>query len=166
MNFTSRQFLRITLIIVMPLAAVACSEQANKEPAAPQPAAKSSDSSLTMPRSAAADNARLYFITPADGASVSSPVHIEFGLDGMDVVPAGTEAPLSGHHHVIIDAELPAANLPIPADKNHVHFGDGRTTTELPLEPGQHTLQLMLGDYLHIPHQPPVTSEKITITVE
>lgn len=166
MNLTSRHFLRLTLFFAMPLAMAACGGPAKQEPAAPQPEAKSSESSLTMPRSAAAEGARLYFITPADGATVSSPVHIEFGLDGMDVVPAGTQAPLSGHHHVIIDAELPAANLPIPADKNHVHFGDGRTATELPLEPGQHTLQLMLGDYLHIPHQPPVTSEKITITVE
>jgi Domain of unknown function (DUF4399) len=164
---------KLTFRILMPVAvsllAVACGDRGQPETAQPaaapaEPAA--SESRMMMPRSTAPAGARLYFITPADGATVKSPVRIEFGLDGMDVVPAGTVAPMSGHHHVIIDAELPPMNLPIPADEHNVHFGDGRTATELPLEPGQHTLQLLLGDHLHIPHQPPVTSEKITITVE
>jgi hypothetical protein len=73
---------------------------------------------------------------------------------------------MSGHHHVLIDAELPAMDMPIPADANHVHFGDGSSTTELTLEPGEHTLQLLFADHLHIPHDPPVYSDRITITVE
>ena len=72
----------------------------------------------------------------------------------------------SGHHHLLIDTDLPDPGLPIPKDDNHVHFGDGSTETEITLEPGEHTLQLMLGDHLHIPHDPPVTSEQITISVE
>lgn len=119
-----------------------------------------------MPRSAAPASARLYFVAPSDGDITSSPVHIEFGLDGMTVVPAGTDKPASGHHHIIIDAELPPFDQPVPADANHIHFGDGRTSTMLELAPGTHTLQLLLGDHLHIPHQPPVISEPISITIE
>ena len=84
----------------------------------------------------------------------------------MGVAPAGVTNPNTGHHHLLIDVEtLPPDNLPIPNDANHRHFGLGQTETELTLPPGQHTLQLVLGDALHIPHQPPVRSEKITITV-
>jgi hypothetical protein len=84
----------------------------------------------------------------------------------MAVVRAGDNAPNSGHHHLLIDTGLPDLTLPIPADANHVHFGDGSTTTERTLPPGKHTLQLLFADYLHIPHDPPVFSEPITITVE
>ena len=84
----------------------------------------------------------------------------------MTVVPAGDDTPHSGHHHLLIDTGLPEMGLPIPADANHVHFGDGRTETEIELEPGQHTLQMLLGDHLHIPHDPPLVSEQITINVE
>lgn len=121
----------------------------------------------TLPRSAAAEGARVFFITPADGDTVSNPVSIEFGIEGMGVVKAGVEEAHSGHHHLIIDADLPQnLGLPIPADENYIHFGDASTSTEVTLEPGQHTLQLLLGDHLHIPHDPPVTSDVITITVE
>ena len=85
----------------------------------------------------------------------------------MSVVTAGTDQMHSGHHHLIIDAELPEnLGMPIPADENYIHFGDASTSTEVTLEPGRHTLQLLLGDHLHIPHDPPVTSDVITITVE
>lgn len=136
------------------------------QPAAQAPASTDSNGMSAMPRSAAPAGASLYFVDLEDGATVQSPLTVSFGLDGMDVVPAGTRAPQSGHHHIIIDAELPPMNLPIPADANHVHFGDGSTSTTLELAPGEHTLQLLLGDHLHIPHQPPVTSERITIAVE
>lgn len=117
-------------------------------------------------RTAAPDNALVYFLSPEDGATVTSPVTIRFGLRGMGVAPAGVTAPNTGHHHLLIDvAELPPDNLPIPSDDKHRHFGLGQTETEITLPPGQHTLQLVLGDALHIPHQPPVRSEKITITV-
>jgi len=82
------------------------------------------------------------------------------------VLPAGEDADNSGHHHILIDTDLPDMALPIPADPKHVHFGDGSTTAELMLAPGAHTLQLLFADYLHIPHDGPVYSERITITVE
>lgn len=117
-------------------------------------------------RTAAPENALVYFLSPENGATVTSPVTIRFGLRGMGVAPAGVTAPNTGHHHLLIDvAELPPENLPLPNDANHRHFGLGQTETEITLPPGQHTLQLVLGDALHIPHQPPVRSEKITITV-
>ena len=117
-------------------------------------------------RTASVEGARVFFITPTAGASVSNPVSVEFGLEGMTVVKAGNMQPESGHHHLLIDTGLPTLDLPIPADENHVHFGDGSTSTQITLEPGEHTLQLLLGDHLHIPHEPPVVSEPITITVE
>jgi len=119
-----------------------------------------------LPRTAAPESALTYLVSPANGATVSSPFTIRFGLRGMGVAPAGVTTPNTGHHHLLIDVEtLPPDNLPIPNDANHRHFGLGQTETELTLPPGQHTLQLVLGDALHIPHQPPVRSEKITITV-
>lgn len=118
-------------------------------------------------RTPAPANAMVYFLSPANGATVSSPVTIRFGLRGMGVAPAGVTNPNTGHHHLMIDVDtLPPDNLPIPNDANHRHFGLGQTETELMLPPGRHTLQLVLGDALHIPHQPPVVSEKITITVQ
>ena len=117
-------------------------------------------------RTMSADGATVFFISPADGDMLSNPVKVVFGIDGMDVVPAGTHAPQSGHHHLLIDSDLPDLGLPIPKDGNHVHFGDGSTETEITLEPGQHTLQMLLGDHLHIPHNPPLISDPITIHVE
>ena len=120
-----------------------------------------------LPRTAAPENALTYFLSPADGATVSSPFTVRFGLRGMGVAPAGVTTPNTGHHHLLIDVEtLPPDNAPIPNDANHRHFGLGQTETQLELPPGRHTLQLVLGDSLHIPHQPPVRSEKITITVQ
>ena len=117
-------------------------------------------------RTPAPAGALVYFLSPEDGATVSSPVTIRFGLRGMGVAPAGVTSPNTGHHHLLIDvAELPPDDQPIPSDDKHRHFGLGQTETEITLAPGQHTLQLVLGDALHIPHQPPVRSEKITITV-
>jgi len=119
-----------------------------------------------LPRTASAEAARLFFITPADGETVTNPVSVQFGLDGMSVVAAGVNEAHSGHHHLLLDADLPEMGLPIPADANHIHFGDASTATELTLEPGEHTLRLLLGDHLHIPHDPPVMSDTITVTVE
>jgi hypothetical protein len=117
-------------------------------------------------RTPSAPAARVFFITPGDGDTVSSPVHLEFGLSGMEVAPAGDDRPGTGHHHIIIDSDLPPLGLPVPADEHHVHFGDGRTKTELTLAPGEHTLQLLFADHLHIPHDPPLFSERIRITIE
>jgi len=114
----------------------------------------------------ASAGAKVYFISPKDGATVSSPVTVRFGLSGMGVAPAGIEMVGTGHHHLIVDAPLPDVGKTIPTDDKHLHFGGGQTETVLTLSPGQHTLQLLLGDYLHIPHTPPIVSEKITITVK
>ena len=108
----------------------------------------------------------LYFIEPVDGATVTSPVTVKFGLKGFGVAPAGVPFNNTGHHHLIVDAPLPALDKPIPADKNHLHYGAGQTETTLDLAPGKHTLQLLLGDHLHTPHKDPIISKQITITVK
>ncbi|HEU0225528.1 MAG TPA: DUF4399 domain-containing protein [Steroidobacteraceae bacterium] len=118
-----------------------------------------------IPRSAAPPDTRLYIISPADGATVTGPVTVRFGLRGMGVAPAGIAIDGTGHHHLLIDVDVPALDQPIPADANHLHFGKGQTETVLTLAPGRHRLQLLLGDHLHRPHDPPVVSEAITITV-
>lgn len=119
-----------------------------------------------VPRTKAPEGARVYLISPQDGAIVSSPVTVRFGLSGMGVAPAGVPVPNTGHHHLIIDAPLPPENAPIPADEKHVHFGGGQTETTIELAKGKHTLQILLGDMNHVPHDPPLVSEQITITVE
>ncbi|MEZ5931403.1 MAG: DUF4399 domain-containing protein [Alphaproteobacteria bacterium] len=112
------------------------------------------------------EGARAYIISPADGDVVTSPVTVVFGLTRMGVAPAGMERIDTGHHHLLIDAELPYMDEPIPSSDNYLHFGGGQTEVQLDLEPGEHHLQLLLGDSNHIPHNPPVMSEPITITVK
>ena len=108
---------------------------------------------------------RLYIESPQNGALVQSPVEVVFGLEGMELAPAGTYAPDTGHHHLIIDNDLPDLAMPIPSNNNYLHFGKAQDRVLLDLEPGMHTLQLLLGDGSHIPHQPPLISEKIAITI-
>jgi hypothetical protein len=118
-----------------------------------------------LPRTNAAPGAKAYIVSPEDGSTVTSPVTVVFGLEGMGVAPAGTETPNTGHHHLLVDVDnLPDLNKPMGADVKH--FGGGQTQVKLELPPGKHTLQLILGDKSHIPHQPPVVSEKVTITVK
>ena len=110
---------------------------------------------------------KLYFIEPKDGATVNGPIKIVFGLSGMGVAPAGIDFPNTGHHHLLVDLEnLPDLSKPIPANKNHIHFGKGQTEAILELPKGKRTLQLLMGNYLHIPHKEPVISEKITIFIK
>ncbi|MBV9654075.1 MAG: DUF4399 domain-containing protein [Acetobacteraceae bacterium] len=110
-------------------------------------------------------NARVYFIWPQDGQVVGSKFWVRMGLSGAGVAPAGVEYPNTGHHHLLIDTDLPSLTEAIPHDKNHLHFGAGQTEAQLELPPGTHTLQLLLGDAAHFPHDPPLMSKKITITV-
>ena len=116
--------------------------------------------------SAAAKDAEVSIISPQDGSVVSSPVVVEFGIKNMTISPAGIDVPYAGHHHLLIDTDtLPDMTAPLPASDTLIHFGGGQTETSIELAPGTHTLQLVLGNHLHVPHDPPVISEKITITV-
>lgn len=119
-----------------------------------------------LPRSTAPADAEVYIVSPRDGARICGPVRVVFGLRGMGVAPAGMERAGTGHHHLLINTPLPPAGLPVPSDEHHRHFGNGQTETLLELPPGEYTLQLLLADHLHIPHEPPVVSPRITITVE
>jgi len=119
-----------------------------------------------LPRTPSPEGARVYFIGLEEGAVVESPLEVRFGLAGMGVAPAGIERASTGHHHLLIDTALENPSLPVPSDENHRHFGGGQTQVEVELSPGEHTLQLVLGDHNHIPHQPPVVSERITVTVK
>jgi Domain of unknown function (DUF4399) len=112
--------------------------------------------------------AKVYIINLKDGAEVTSPFLVQFGLSGMGIAPAGVEKPNTGHHHLLIDTRMTDEQMkaPIPADDTHKHFGGGQTEAMVTLAPGKHTLQLLLADWTHIPHAPPVMSEPITITVK
>jgi hypothetical protein len=161
--------LRILVLSSTILLLAACAEKPAEESAAteqPDVAAEIAAEPAMLPRTPSTDGASVFFITPANGSSVSNPIRIEFGIAGMDVVKAGIDQPHSGHHHLLIDTDLPDVGLPIPADEHHIHFGDGSTATEITLPPGEHTLQMLLGDHLHIPHNPPLVSQPITVTVE
>ena len=116
---------------------------------------------------AANEEFRAYIVSPADGDVVSSPVRVIFGLRSpLGVAPAGVQKDNTGHHHLIIDRPLPPLDQPIPNDEYHKHFGGGQTEVEITLTPGEHSLQLLLGNFVHIPHDPPIMSEQIKITVE
>ena len=113
------------------------------------------------------ENAEVYFIQPADGQTVKKNVKIIFGLKNMGVAPPGTDRKNTGHHHLLVDTDaLPDLTKPLPATDKIRHFGGGQTETEITLSPGKHTLQLILGNYAHVPHNKPVMTSKITITVE
>jgi len=141
--------MRIVRLVVLAaaLAAVPCAVQAQGKPAA--------------------KDALLYFIWPQNGATMKGGFWCRFGLRGMGVTHAGDDFQNSGHHHLLIDVNEPLdANEPIPQDKNHVHFGAGQTEARVELPPGKHTLQLVLGDAKHYPFNPPLVSEKITVTIK
>jgi hypothetical protein len=119
------------------------------------------------PQTPSPSGAKVYFINLKDGQEVTSPFLVQFGLSGMGVAPAGVEKPNTGHHHLLIDSTLSGDQLkqPIAMDDTHRHFGNGQTEAVITLPPGQHKLQLVLGDWSHIPHAPPVMSNVITVTV-
>ena len=120
-----------------------------------------------LPLSPSPADASVFFIEPVDGATVPATFTVKFGLKGMAIAPAGTDQPNSGHHHLLIDvSDAPDMKLPLPATEHVVHFGKGQTETQVTLPPGKHTLQLVFANYLHIPHDPPVVSQRITVTVK
>lgn len=121
---------------------------------------------VALPRTPSPPDASVAILSPRQGDIVSSPVRVVFGIEGMTVAPAGDSTPNSGHHHLLIDAPVPDLGLPIPTDDRHRHYGQGQTEAEIELAPGEHTLQLILADANHVPHDPPVMSAPITITVQ
>lgn len=160
------------LTVLCLLLTAACGQEAAEDapaaPATPAPAAAATapaPAAAAIPRRPSPAGAAAYLIEPADGAVVTSPVRIVFGLRGAGIAPAGIEREGAGHHHLLIDTGLPDPGLPIPTDDRHRHFGGGQTETTIELAPGRHTLQLLLGDERHIPHDPPIQSERITIEV-
>ncbi len=147
--------MRILFVALLGLSLLSCGSK--PEPTqSPEPA---------VTRTASADGAEVFFISPANGATTSTEFTVAFGLRGMDIATAGTEMANTGHHHLLIDGDsLPP--LDAPMTDNVMHFGGGQTEVALTLEPGNHTLQLILGDHFHVPHDPPIVSEKIAIVVE
>ena len=127
---------------------------------------------MLLPAAALADatpspkGAKVMILEPKADAEVTSPVTVKFGIEGMDIAPAGTDKPNTGHHHLIIDGKVDDMAAAIPADANHVHFGKGQTEATVELKPGKHTLQLVLGDKNHVPHNPPVMSDVISVTAK
>lgn len=123
--------------------------------------------SAQVPKTKGVEGATVYFIAPVDGATVPPTFTVKFGLKGMGVAPAGVQFANTGHHHLLIDMPKPPdMNAALPVTDNIRHFGAGQTEAEIKLPPGKHTLQLVFADYLHIPHEKPIVSEKITITVK
>jgi hypothetical protein len=155
------------LLIVCGLLAACGQEPATPSPAATPPTAAPLPAAATLARKPAPAGAMAYIIEPADGARMTNPVRVVFGLKGIGVAPAGVERNDAGHHHLLVDAPLPTdLGLPIANDEQHRHFGGGQTEVELTLAPGRHTLQMLLGDHLHIPHDPPIASSVVTIEVQ
>jgi hypothetical protein len=144
-----RSFLAALALLALPVAAHA-------QTAAP----------AAVDRTPSPAGAEVYIISPKDGAKVASPVRVQFGLKGMGIAPAGVKFDNTGHHHLLVDSEPPATlSAPLPVTDKILHFGKGQTEAMVTLTPGKHTLQLLLADQSHVPHDPPVISKKITITV-
>lgn len=114
-----------------------------------------------------ADQPEVYIISPKQGEVMPQTFTVQFGLKNMGVAPAGVDVPNTAHHHLLIDlTELPDLTKPLPANDHIRHFGGGQTETQLTLSSGKHVLQLLMGNYLHIPHNPPIISKKISIIVK
>jgi hypothetical protein len=156
--------IRLSPVIFLVLIAAWGQDSAEAPTPAATPAASAAPAAPAGPKPAPA-GAEAYIISPADGAVVSSPVTVVFGLRGIGVAPAGVPRTDAGHHHLLVDTGLPTPGVAIPSDLSHRHFGGGQTEAAIELEAGTHTLQLLLGDEGHIPHEPPITSEQITIEV-
>jgi hypothetical protein len=175
------QATRLVLLATLGLTVAACGKPPAPQAEAPPPpeaaapaaeapppsaSAPAGEGAAPVPRNDSPAGAMVEILSPRDGDVVASPVKVVFGLQGMTVAPAGDPTPNSGHHHLLVDVAAPDLALPIPKDDQHLHFGKGQTEAEVTLAPGQHTLQLLLGDTNHVPHNPPVISAPITITVQ
>ena len=162
----------LPLLLIATLAFTACSKKpetaASPPPAtAPSiapPAPASPPASLTS--TPAPIGAKVFFVGLKDGDQVTSPLTLKFGAEGIEVAPAGEDKPNSGHHHLVIDGELPPPDSPAPATANLIHYGKGQTEATINLTPGKHTLQLSFANYLHVAFNPPLASDKITVNVK
>jgi hypothetical protein len=153
---------------VLPAGLPAMSAAQDEAPAASQPAPQAAPPARPQEppgRQKGSPDASLYIGWPNDGEVVTGRVKVWFGLRNFGVAPAGMTNERTGHHHLLIDTGVPPMNEPIPNDAHHLHFGKGQTETVLDLPPGRHTLQLLLAGGDHVPHDPPIVSRKITITV-
>lgn len=153
--------IRAFAVALLVLSLAACGDNGSSTPEAKKETAAASSDRTPSPA-----GARVSILEPKDGATVKSPVTVKFGVEGMKVVPAGTDEPDSGHHHLFIDSTLEDPSAAIPADANHIHYGKAQTEAQVELAPGKHTLQDVFADKNHIPHDPPVVSDVVTITVE
>lgn len=153
--------LACSAVLILGVLGAAFTATAQTAPATPQTAADA-----PAPRSTAPQDAYVYIGSPANGTVTSSRrIKVWFGTRNFGVAPAGVSKANTGHHHLLIDTALPPMDQPIPNDRNHLHFGLGQTETIIDLPPGKHTLQLLMGDANHVPHDPPVVSKPVTITV-
>ena len=145
------------------LSLAACGD--NSTPAQHEAHKEGAPSADAMVRTPSPSGAKVFIVEPKDGATVKSPVTVKFGVEGMKVVPAGTDEPDSGHHHLLIDTKVDDSTA-IPADAQHIHYGKGQTEGTIELSPGKHTLKDVFADKSHVPFDPPVQSDVVTITVE
>ena len=155
--------LSVAPLIVM--AGPAAAAEASPDQKAEPKAAAAEKAPPTAQRTPGRKEAWLYIGWPNNGEVVGTRFKVWFGLRNFGVAPAGVRKDGTGHHHLLIDTDLKNPDEPIPSDKQHLHFGKGQTETILELPPGRHTLQLVLADADHVPHDPPIMSKKITITV-
>jgi hypothetical protein len=146
------------------LSLAACGD--NTTPAQHEAHKEGAPSADAVVRTPSPPGAKVFIIEPKDGATVKSPITVKFGVEGMKVAPAGTDEPDSGHYHLLIDTKIEDYSAPCPADAQHIHYGKAQTEGTIELTPGKHTLQDVFADKNHIPHDPPVMSDVVTITVE
>jgi hypothetical protein len=168
MNKLNAASIASSVMLASLISLAACSKTPETAPAAAPPPAPASTIAPTpaAARTKAPEGAKVYFVGIKDGDTVTSPFKVGFGVDVLKLAPAGTPDAGVGHHHLIIDSDLPPQDAPLPANDNVKHFGKAQTETELTLPAGIHTLQLEFADSSHVPFDPPVVSDKITITVK
>jgi hypothetical protein len=151
---------------ILTVAGAVGQETGKPTPTAPPAAPATNASPAAGPsRSPSPPDAYVYIGWPQDGSSVATKFKVWFGTRNFGIAPAGVQKANTGHHHLLIDVPVPPLDQPIPSDRNHLHFGLGQTEAIVELPPGKHTLQLLMGDADHVPHDPPLMSRRITIYV-
>jgi hypothetical protein len=165
MSLIRRRMLWLSAAAASLIAAGAAAQGTGATPPRPAPAPAATGNESNPPRTPAPRDAHVYIGWPLDGATVGTKVKVWFGTRNFGVAPAGVTTKNTGHHHLLIDAPLPPLDQPIPNDHNHLHFGLGQTEAVIDLPPGTHTLQLLMADADHVPHNPPLMSRRITVYV-